>query len=366
MATTNEALRDEVVRHQVDLQRYSNFVVQRMIALLNRADADLFAQLTAALEQIDGSNFSVQRLEMLLEAVRRLNAQAYEAIARELPAELQAFTAHEVSFQLQLFKAAPVTLEVAAPAVEQVYAAALARPFQGRLLSEWSKSIEAGRMAHIRDAVRIGVVENQTTSQIVQRLRGTRAKKYSDGLIEIDRRHAEAVVRTAVQHVAGVARDNVLAANADIVKATLWLSTLDSSTSPMCRIRDRLKYTADTHKPIGHKVPWGAGPGRLHWCCRSTSAPVLKSWRELGIDMEDAPAGTRASMDGQVPAETTYAEWLKNQPASRQDDILGPTRGALLRRGGLDLGDFYNERGRALPLAELRERDAAAFAKAGV
>ncbi len=42
----------------------------------------------------------------------------------------------------------------------------------------------------------------------------------------------------------------------------------------------------------------------------------------------------------QVNAETTYYSWLKTQPASFQDDILGPTKGKLFRNGGLDSTQF--------------------------
>jgi hypothetical protein len=93
---------------------------------------------------------------------------------------------------------------------------------------------------------------------------------------------------------------------------------------------------------------------------------VVKSWRELGIDMDEMSPGTRASMDGQVPADMSYGAWLKKQSAARQDDILGPSRGALLRKGGLEMERFYNDKGRYLSLDELRERDAAAFKRAGL
>lgn len=176
-------------------------------------------------------------------------------------------------------------------------------------------------------------------------------------------------MRTAISHTAGFARDRWYDANDDIVGALAWVSTLDSRTSQMCRLRDGLRYEPDSHKPIGHKVPWGAGPGRLHWQCRSTSVPILKG-------MEDDPLiGTRAAKDyrdsargkgEQVRATTTYADWLRRQPAAIQDDILGPTRGALFRKGGVELESFYNDRGVYLTLAELRRKDAAAFAQAGV
>lgn len=93
---------------------------------------------------------------------------------------------------------------------------------------------------------------------------------------------------------------------------------------------------------------------------------MTKSFRDLGIDIDELSPGTRASMDGQVPADTTYGQWLKRQSAARQDDVLGPTRGALFRRGGLTIDKFADERGRELTLAELRERDAEAFSRAGL
>ncbi|AKJ28827.1 phage Mu F like family protein [Caldimonas brevitalea] len=299
--------------------------------------------------------------------MRALNAQAYQVLHTELQGDLRALAEYEAGYQFELFRdVLPVQISVARVSADQVYAAAFSQPFRGRLLREWAAGIEQNRMVRIRDAVRMGVVENQTNAQIVQRIRGTRALKYTDGLIEIDRRDANSVVRTAVQHVAAHARETFYAANEDLVKAVVWSATLDSRTSELCRIRDGLQYTQKTHKPIGHKIPWLGGPGRLHWCCRSSSTPVVKSWQELGLDLGEAPAGTRASMDGQVPAETTYAEWLKRQSGARQDQILGPERGKLLRQGGLTLDKFYNEKGRYLTLEQLRERDAAAFRRAGL
>ena len=258
--TANEVLLDRTIGHQVDLQHYANGVVQRLIATLNRTDADLFAQLTQALERLPAESFTVERLESMLSSVRMLNAHAYQIIDRELTTELRALTAYEAGFQASLFEAAIpaqilANVGLAQVVPELVYAAALARPFQGRLLREWAQSIEADRMARIRDAVRMGYVEQQTTSQIVQRVRGTRAKGYSDGIIEIDRRNAEAVVRTALSHTAAFTRDRFFGSNSDLIKAVQWVSTLDTRTSALCRVRDGLKYTTDAHKPIGHSVP---------------------------------------------------------------------------------------------------------------
>lgn len=369
--SVNERLADAAVGHAVDLAQYGNGVTRRMLRLLDRVDADLVAQIQSALERLPADSFTVQRLEAQLGAVRELNRSAYEQVGRALPVELAELTQYEAQYQQQLFTRTLPSQVVEAVGVNginigQVQAAAMSRPFQGRLLSEWAQSIEAGRMTRIRDSIRMGYVENQTIDQMVRRIRGTRANNYADGLLEIDRRHAEAVVRTAVSHTAGYTRDQFYEANSDLIAATLWSSTLDARTTiHICAPRDGKRYTLEG-KPLGHSLPWLAGPGASHWNCRSVSVPVTKSFRDLGIPIDEFSPADRASMDGAVPSSTTYSTWLAKQSADRQDEILGPTRGALLRNGGLTVDRFYNQKGAYLSLDELRERDAKAFKRAGL
>lgn len=369
MVSVNDLILSEAIRHMEALQRYDNGVVARIIALLNRSDRRLMAELAARLENMDAGSFTMQRLESLLTSIWSLNSEAYAQIGRELTEELKQFVPYEVSYQEQMLKThVPVGVHVAAVSAEQVYAAALSRPFQGVLLRDVWKDLDASKMRSVRRAIAQGFVEGKTTDQIIREIRGTRASGYADGLIQKDRRDVEAVVRTALGHTAGVAQDNVMEANADLIKAAMWSSTLDLRTSPMCRIRDRLLYTPDTHKPVGHKVPWLGGPGRLHWRCRSGQVPVLKSYKELGIDLPDVEVSgrTRASMDGQVPKETSYADWLQSQSFARQMDVLGETRARLMRDGKLGLDAMYDSKGRYLTLDDLRQRDAEAFKRAGL
>lgn len=367
MASVNEQLQHAAISHAIDLQKYSNGVVRRLIALLNRVDADLFAKLTSAMERLPAESFTVERLETLLIAVRVVNARAHEDVGLTLREELRNLTEYEVGYQYQLFRSTiPEIVPIAKITAEAAYTAAMSRPFQGRLLAEWTKGIEATRMARIRDAVRIGYIEGQTTAQIMQRLRGTRARGFADGLVELDRRSLESVIRTAINHTAATTRDRFNDENGDIIKAIEWNSTLDSRTTEICMLRDGKRYTNDTHKPIGHQLPWLSGPGKAHWGCRSTGVAITKSFRELGIPIDEVPPSERASMDGAVPADLSYADWLKKQSAARQDDVLGPTRGKLMRDGGLTLDKFATDKGAWLTLDQLRERDAVAFARAGV
>lgn len=354
MASLNEKILDGQISHQVGIIRYQNGVVRKMIAILNRTDAALFERLIQDLERMPAS-VSIARIDKQLEGIREINDKAYEAVRKEMDVTLAALAAYELSYQLELFDSTlPIRVEFNKPDPRQVYAAAMARPFQGKLLSEWMDSLQADKSARIRDAVRMGFVEGSSISQIVRAVRGTKALGYSDGIIEINRRNAESMIRTAINHTSNYARNSLYQENADVIKGVVWVAVLDSRTTEICASRDGRVYPIDS----GPRPP-------AHWGCRSTTSPVLKTWRDLGIDEDEISESTRSSIDGQVPQSTTYGAWLKDKPAEFQDEVLGKTKGKLFREG-LPLDRFVNDKGHVYTLAELKQRDSDIFARAGI
>lgn len=361
MATVNEQMQSASIGHAVDLQHLSNAEVRKIIRLLNSVDAELRVKLMEAIERLGPSSYTARRLNTVLASVLELNKSVYASIGEVMAGLVVDIGQYEVGYQAALFaKVIPgqvlAQVSLSTVSLAQVREIALARPFQGRLLKEWMGDLEVSRAAKIRDTIRIGMVEGQTTEQIVRSIMGTKAQGYADGIIERSRRDVESMVRTAISHTAQGARESYFKSNSDIVAEVRWLSTLDGKTSAPCRLRDRLVYTNDdSHTPVGHKVPWLSGPGKIHWCCRSTSMPIIASYEALKL-AKGLPEGTRASMDGQVPQSTTYGDWLSKQSAARQDEILGPERGKLMRQEGLKLDAFYNDKGKLILLDELRER----------
>ncbi len=348
-----DPLLDHSIRHAVNLTMYSNFVLAKMIRILNLSDADLLAQLTVALQDVDASTFKVQRLTKLLESVRALNTTAYAALFEGLAEEMRAYIGVEGQFQYDLYRSlVPVSFEIAAVVPEQVYAAAMSQPLQGRLLKDWAATLPASRLQRIKDAISIGFTEGMTISEIVRILRGLKENGYADGLLNTDRRHIESVVRSMLSHTAQTTRSRFYHANASILGDLIWVSTLDGRTSQDCRARDQVKYTPE-HQPVGHKLPWLSGPGRLHWQCRSSSIALLRGQKSL--------TGTRSSDGGYTDANSSYSDWLKQQSPKVQDEVLGKARGEMYRAGGMEIKDFQNDKGRLLTLKQLRERDASSF-----
>lgn len=350
--TINEDILNATIRHMVWLERYKTSEVKKMLGILAKADSDLVEQIAARLVKIERRGYDLgpettKRLEALLKLIREDRAEAFKALNSATQADLFDFAGYEAGFQSRVITnaaaGAGVSLEMAAPAVSQLHAAVTKQPFQGRLLKEWYSGLGQAAAQRLSDAVRIGIVEGQTTDQIVRRIRGTRARQYADGILEISRRDAQSIVRTATAHVAARAKDELYAANDDILKGVKWISTLDSRTTAVCRSRDGTVYPVND----GPRPP-------AHWGCRSAVVGYLGP---------TSIKGTRASAIGPVPDDMDYGAWLKQQPVAVQNEVLGVKKAQLFREGGLEMSAFVDKAGKEYTLDELKRRDAAVWDK---
>jgi hypothetical protein len=55
-----------------------------------------------------------------------------------------------------------------------------------------------------------------------------------------------------------------------------------------------------------------------------------------------------------VPADLSYEDWLKRQPAATVQRILGKGKGKLFLEGKVTLSDMVRSDGREVTLAELK------------
>jgi SPP1 gp7 family putative phage head morphogenesis protein len=348
--TANDEIRDRAIAHQIYLLRYESGVTRKILQVLSKADKDLVAQLSD-LE----SSMSIAEIDARLEGIRNIISSSWDEAGADLSVELSGLAEYEANHQEQVIRdSAPVELNMVSPSAETLIAAVESKPFEGKILKEWIDKLNEDSYIRIRDAVRMGIVEGESYGQITKRVIGTKALNYTDGVTALNARQAQALISTSVAHTANEARQTFYGANDDLVKGVQWVSTLDARTTPICQSRDGTIYPVDS----GPRPP-------AHFRCRSTTAPVLKSWKELGIDLQEAPSGTRASMDGQALEAETYQTWLKKKSASFQDEVLGPSRGKLFREG-MPLDRFVDQSGKEYTLKQLRSKDATLFKKAGI
>lgn len=349
--SVNADLQDAAIQHAVALTRYGAGLSDRIVKLLNSADSEILDKLAARLAAIDERGYDIgpkttARLAKLLEELSRINAAIYAQVHDELEAELTDFSVGEAGFQKAALESSLVVdVGTVLPSVARLKAIVSEAPLEGRLLRDWVKGMEQARLDRLGQAIRLGMFNGEGTDRIVARIRGTRAARYSDGVLDISRRSAQSIVRTAVTHVSNVTAQETWKSNSHVVKAWRFLATLDSRTTITCAGLD------------GQTFPIGEGPiPPRHIRCRSISVAVTKSWRELGVNRDELPKGDRASMDGQVSGSPRFAEWLRTKGDAMQDKVLGKTRADLFRSGKLNVEQFIRGDGTVLTLDELRAK----------
>lgn len=324
----NDKVLDQAISHQIGLQRYGTQLTNKVIEFLNGVEADIVSKMSRS------NGYTKESLESLLDYIREKLVEYKKLAASEVRSELKDFAVYEAEYQTEkLSKASGLVFNK--PPDTLIQTIALQEPFQGKLLSEWFSELPAASYSRLRDQIRIGFTEGESVPQLVKRVRGTKSMGYKDGVLEISRRDAETVVRTAISHIANSSRKAVYDENKDLIKGVLWVSVLDSRTSDICMARSGKIYKLDEAPPIP-----------AHPRCRSTLVPVID-----GIPLPNIP---------------TYNKWLQSQPMAVIEDALGKTRAKLFKSGALPVDRFVDRKGQTLTLAELRKRDKAAFDRAGL
>jgi SPP1 gp7 family putative phage head morphogenesis protein len=390
-------------RNAIDLNRYSNSVARRVINAYN----DIIIDAADQLRTIDDLAAPVKAarlrsiLAQLKDSLATWAGDATELTATELQglAELQsefvtdqlrkvlpagsrdAVRTVEISpqFAQSVVTTDPTQINVVALSddlFEAVYGSeALARQAgtgafsltatkgtmitlpNGSTVEKAFRGIATDQAERFSQVVRNGLLTGETTPSIAKRLIGNlqfgeEAKTVRQLVAAggqataVADNQVMALVRTSINQVANSASQQVYEANQDITKKYRYVATLDSRTSSICAALD------------GREFPYGKGPTPpQHFNCRSTTVPI--------IDPDILPPSTtakRASADGPVPINTSYGQWLKDQPLKTQQDVLGPGKVPYFNRlvdkyGARDaMAKLVRDDGSELTLDQLRKR----------
>jgi SPP1 gp7 family putative phage head morphogenesis protein len=382
-------------RNAIDLNRYSNSVARRVMNAYNDIIIDaanqlrtideltapvkaarlrsILAQLKESLAGWAGDATEITALE--LQGLTELQSEfVTEQLRRVLPAgSRDAVRTVEISpqFAQSVVTTDPTQLNVVALS-DDLFAAVQGAPAtfsltaakgatitlpNGEVLTKAFRGIATDQAERFSQVVRNGLLTGETTPAIAKRLVGqlqfgeqarTARQLVAAGgeLTAVADNQIMSLVRTSINQVANSASMAVYEANQDISKKYRYIATLDSRTSSICRALDNREFE------------YGKGPTPpQHFGCRSAIVAV--------IDPDILPPSTiakRASADGPVPINTSYGQWLKDQPLKTQQDVLGASKVPYFNRlvdkyGAKDaMAKLVRDDGSELTLDQLRKR----------
>ncbi|MAK37624.1 MAG: hypothetical protein CMC15_15810 [Flavobacteriaceae bacterium] len=353
--SVNDELLNKAIRHAVYFDQLTTGEVNRMVKFMDR---ELFPDMKRILERRLGNigngagrgAWTTARYKRMVEMLDKQIDAGFRFMSQEAKARLARVGISEAKWaQANLQQTVPLDVTFNSVDLNTVRSIVSSRPFQGALLKDWYKELGTRFKADMRKQLNIGFASGESVPQITARIMGIRGVEsgFTGSSVRAQtRRKVRAVVRTSTNHIASKTRSAVYAENADIISKVRWVSTLDSRTTDICQSLDgqEWKLGQEQTPPAHHQ-------------CRSTTVPITKTWKQLGLNAKDKRVGGRIYRDVQSgmskvsPKHITYGDWLKKQPAQVQNDVLGIGKANLLRQG-VPFNRFFSNN-RALSLAEM-------------
>lgn len=216
-------------------------------------------------------------------------------------------------------------------------------------LSNRIQALGSGELVRIQTKIKKGLREGASNRYMVNDI--VRTTRLTEA-------QSAALVRTAITRTQTVSQLQVLKQNEEMMKGARFTAVLDSRTSAICAHHDGNVYDINDQRFVPP----------LHWRCRSTLVPVVKSHSEL---LESTSPDVKrkalailgpqaiARLNGAPPVRENYGQWLKRQPRDVkvrhfEGDIA---KVDLFDSGSITLEKFTTSSGKPLSLTALRRLD---------
>ena len=361
----NRNLFNMQIAHSKGLIRLEKTLAKDIRSFLLQSESEIFQKVVArGLLDRPITRASRRQLNKLISRVNKDLSRVDKKMIKMLRKSIDEIAIYEQGFQKRLIQNSapfPVSLKDASSSI--ILSSVYSRPTQGRTLSTWFQNYSTSKRQNVDQAIRQAYYQGEGVA-------GARRRLLTSPNSQIIRsgRGAEAIARTGLNHSATQAKAIFYENNG--IKKGRYTAVLDGRTTIICSSQDGM---IDTISNLQGWIP-------AHFACRSTIVPVIENQNVLGERQTITDSRTKKRISrsfggdprkrkawlrenvGSVPAKTTYNQWLRGQSAKFQDQYLGKTKGALFRRGKLNLEDFIDSKTRLpLNLKQLKTLEPKAF-----
>mgnify|MGYP000347565771 FL=1 len=326
----NDKIYSRIVEHMLDVRLYEEGVQLQNRRIMTRHKENLFKLLNKDI-----------RADVKKEAVR---------FARELDSHLvssiKEFSTSQLSFHADNFyKDVKGFYKVEKPKTKELLEEIIGPTMKGeRTLTKNVVNISSGELVRIQTKVKAGLANGKPPKEIIADVMRT---------TKLTEAQASTLTRTAITSTQSAALNRVVLANKPLIKGYLFSAILDSRTSPICSHHNGKVYDVDDKRFVPP----------LHWNCRSTLIPVLKSKTELAetdakeINKKALEKVKPELLTGVPPKRESFGEWLKRQTFDVQKSVLGgEDKANMFREGKLKYDQFITQTGKALSIQALRSK----------
>jgi hypothetical protein len=273
--SVNQQVADAVLESHVRALRVGSRARQEALRLLALLEGELVRAIRAIDPSAPALLIARQRLvDQLagteLRPLLRLRYATIAATTETMAGTLAVFERQNTaqllatSANLRIDQASLLAADIRATTAAQLLPAVATSQELSATASTWWLRQSARLEERLVDQITVGIVQGEDLQGLLRRVRGTRARGYTDGVMALSRRDATRLIRTQFNSVSNAAQLAVYDSQAQSIPVLQHLSTLDGRTSFICIGRSGLHYTVPDHFPIGHTIPFLGGPS-YHW-----------------------------------------------------------------------------------------------------
>ena len=328
MTINYQWLEHQLIENKIDLFRYDAHLRREFWKQLEKKRPEIIAAIIAM------NGLSKRQYDALIEEITMLLAAVYIDFAKSVDAELLALLYTQGKIQAGLYNEFLGYQAVKVPSK----AAAGEILIAGATMAEWWRKHRDELVFSIGQTVR--QYHDAKVSELKEAVKANFKQAYA---------RSDTLLRTATARVSTQAHADVVSKNTGLVKAIVFMATLDSRTSQVCRGYDQSKWDLDYKPILGTTLPYKEPP--LHPNCRSfLRIQFLDDVFKLDIEKK------RWSEDGDVARDTTYSDWLATKTDAEQDAILGKGKAKMWRDGTITMRDMLDQSGNPMTLKELQDK----------
>ena len=377
----NDDIFDGFVARRVDLASVEPAVQARTLAQLRLLEKDI----ERIIKQINvagakRSTFKMRRMSVLLKQVRQSISTHYRGAAATLKEELVVVArAESAAIAIGMNQAAGFNWMNTGFTQRELTHVVTNSLIEGSPAADWWGKQSLDLVRRFEGQARLGYLAGESNDDIVRRIRGKATgrritttmadgskvvtRETVGGIMKTSRREATALVRTAVQKAANDVAHATYLDNDDVIGSEMAVATLDDRTTEICIARDGGIWDIKTGEATPDSITQESfpGPPPWHFNCRTILVPIVKPLDSMSKKQQEAfkknsNSATRASMDGQIPGNVKYGEWLRAKEVKTPgfaDSVLGKTKAKLWRSGKITPQQLINKQGRPLTVKEL-------------
>lgn len=329
----------------LDLLLKRDLLLNRVSNGLNKQIANEYIKIiNNAIEAFNKQEISIINMNKIIKEISQRFEFDYDTIAYEQFKELGITEASYIQNGINALVGVDIVNKVLPePLIEKVIKASFLD--KGLLLKDAFSAFDDNLKNMMINEIRNGVLVGATNAEMVKNM-----KPFFNSMVA---NNLNTLVRTSVATVVNDVRMQTYKENESIFKGYSWHSTLDGRTRKEHFNMDGALWGLD-YKGLNEKGKYfrfRKSPDG--WNCRCVLLPITKSYKELGLNIDEIPKGTRASMNGQVPEDLTADKWFKLQDNKFKEFYLGKGRYELYKDGKISLKDLVSQNGKYLTIKEL-------------